>query len=165
MLKGDLDPPATAAESIKAAVGEGNGEHLWVCTQDEALRRTLREVAGVPLIFVTAAGVALEQPSGHQQEQARAREVAQRGSTRTEGASGKRARGGDEEAESGEEELDEEAAAALAARKRRKKPQAPNPLSAKKKKKLKPAPAAEPAAATKKRVRQRHRASSGKDGE
>lgn len=44
-LSGGLTPPATAAESLLAAVGERNGEHFFVGTQDESLREKLRKVS------------------------------------------------------------------------------------------------------------------------
>ena len=46
-LSGGLAPPASAADSLLAAVGERNGEHFFVGTQDESLRDKLRKVGGV----------------------------------------------------------------------------------------------------------------------
>lgn len=43
-LAGGLTPPASAADSVLAAVGDRNGEHFFVGTQDEALRDKLRKV-------------------------------------------------------------------------------------------------------------------------
>ena len=42
-LAGGLAPPASAADSLAAAVGPANAEHFFVATQDEALRERLRK--------------------------------------------------------------------------------------------------------------------------
>ena len=100
-LSGGLEPPATAAESIAAAVGHSNAEHFFVGTQDEKLRERLRkaraagraatplgclsrcparcpQVQGVPILFVHSTGVGLELPTEEQRHEAvRAREALQ----------------------------------------------------------------------------------------
>ncbi len=45
-LSGGLEPPASAAESLEAAVGAANAEHFFVGTQDERLRERLRKARG-----------------------------------------------------------------------------------------------------------------------
>jgi hypothetical protein len=42
-LAGGLEPPASAADSIAAAVGGANAEHFFVGTQDATLRELLRK--------------------------------------------------------------------------------------------------------------------------
>ena len=74
-LAGGLEPPASAADSIAAAVGVDNGEHFLVGTQDAALRERLRRVPGCPQLFVAAAGVSLELPTEAQRLEAGGRGV------------------------------------------------------------------------------------------
>jgi len=47
-LAGGLAPPASAADSLAAAVGPANAEHFFVATQDEALRERLRKARTEP---------------------------------------------------------------------------------------------------------------------
>ncbi len=51
-LAGGLQPPASAADSIAAAVGAHNAEHFFVGTQDEALRERLRKARWCSVCFV-----------------------------------------------------------------------------------------------------------------
>ena len=89
-LSGGLEPPASAAESIAAAVGPANAEHFFVGTQDEKLRERLRkaraaaraafaapvahprhpQVTGVPILFVHSTGIGLELPTEEQRRDA-----------------------------------------------------------------------------------------------
>jgi len=85
-VAGGLEPPASAADSIEAAVGGANAEHFLVGTQDVALRERLRQaraprraaracaerpqVRFVPQLFVAASGVSLELPTEAQRAEA-----------------------------------------------------------------------------------------------
>lgn len=59
----------SARASIERAVANGNTEKVFVATQDAALRGTLKkDGAPIPLIWVSQAGIHMEQPSEAQQQ-------------------------------------------------------------------------------------------------
>mmetsp|Transcript_25974 Transcript_25974/g.85425 ORF Transcript_25974/g.85425 Transcript_25974/m.85425 type:complete len:236 (-) Transcript_25974:77-784(-) len=147
VLAGDLDPPASAADSIRAAVGDSNKEHLWVATQDDSLKRSLREVPGVPVVFLSASGPGVEPPgaAGGREKPGKRKRAAERGAEDGETS--------DSDAEAAGKAPEEEAPP----KRKRRRPMAPNPLSMKKKK-AKPAPAPTPSNPDKqprKRIRKR----------
>ena len=62
-MNGGPEPPATAFESIVAAVENDNAERFIVCTQDEALRTRLRKDSPhVPTVFCHTSGLQMEPP-------------------------------------------------------------------------------------------------------
>uniref|UniRef100_A0A1D1YA84 rRNA-processing protein UTP23 n=1 Tax=Anthurium amnicola TaxID=1678845 RepID=A0A1D1YA84_9ARAE len=57
-----------AATCVESIVRDGNTNHYFVATQDTELRRKLREIPGVPVIFGLNNALFLEQPSAQQRE-------------------------------------------------------------------------------------------------
>lgn len=63
--------PLPAAACLKACVGDGNGDHFVVATQDRSLRTALGRTPAGATIFVSAAGPAVEPPTDAQRAAAR----------------------------------------------------------------------------------------------
>ncbi|XP_020112656.1 rRNA-processing protein UTP23 homolog isoform X1 [Ananas comosus] len=58
----------SATACIESVIGEENSEHFFVATQDTDLRKKLREVPSVPIIFGLRNSLFIEQPSSQQRE-------------------------------------------------------------------------------------------------
>ncbi|MQL93549.1 hypothetical protein Taro_026191 [Colocasia esculenta] len=70
----DHEKRVNAATCIESIVREGNTEHYFVATQDVELRKKLREIPGVPIIYGLKNALFLEQPSSQQHEFAKSSE-------------------------------------------------------------------------------------------
>jgi len=144
----ELDEPLSELECITSVLdpkGSGTNKHRYVvATQEREVRAAMREVAGVPLVYINRSVMVMEPMA---ERSAEVREAEEKGKVRAglkarrgaEVVSGeKRKAGADGE---GEGEGEEQAAAAAAAsapkRKKPKGPSGPNPLSVKKPKKEK----------------------------
>ncbi|XP_078427399.1 PIN domain-like family protein [Wolffia australiana] len=64
----DHEKRVNAAACIESIIAEGNGKHFFVATQDIELRRRLREVPSVPVIYGLKNSLLIEQPSTAQRE-------------------------------------------------------------------------------------------------
>ncbi|PRW50990.1 rRNA-processing UTP23-like protein [Chlorella sorokiniana] len=120
----------SAADCLKAQLGDKNGEHFFVATQDRALQRACMAVPGGAVLFASVNGVHLETPSELQKQAAKQEERRHMAPSETELKSAALA----------------EVAAAQQQRARpqlrRKKAKGPNPLAVQKPKKVKKAQAA-----------------------
>ena len=122
--------------------GSGTNKHRYVvATQEREVRAAMREVAGVPLVYINRSVMVMEPMA---ERSAEVREADEKGKVRAglkarrgaEVVSGeKRKAGADGEGEEGEQQ----AAASAPKRKKPKGPSGPNPLSVKKPKKEKTA--------------------------
>lgn len=63
LFKCEHRTPLPAADCIKSLIKDGNPHHFIVGTQDPALRALLREVPGIPLIYLHGNAPTLEKPS------------------------------------------------------------------------------------------------------
>lgn len=138
----ELETPLSEEECIRSVVdakGSGTNKHRYVvATQEREVRAAMREVAGVPLIYINRSVMVLEPMA---ERSAEVREAEEKGKVRA----GLKARRGAEagavkrkaEEEDGEESegggAQEEAAAPK--KKKARGPKGPNPLSVKKPKK------------------------------
>eukprot|EP00292_Cryptomonas_paramecium_P015484 CAMPEP_0113698352 /NCGR_PEP_ID=MMETSP0038_2-20120614/22661_1 /TAXON_ID=2898 /ORGANISM="Cryptomonas paramecium" /LENGTH=136 /DNA_ID=CAMNT_0000621503 /DNA_START=164 /DNA_END=570 /DNA_ORIENTATION=- /assembly_acc=CAM_ASM_000170 len=61
---------------VMSQIGENNASHYAVATQDPNLRKALRAMGGVPLLFIVNGKIILEHPSKETMEAARRREMA-----------------------------------------------------------------------------------------
>jgi U3 small nucleolar RNA-associated protein 23 len=135
----ELEEPLSELECISSVLdpkGSGTNKHRYVvATQDREVRAKMREVAGVPLVYINRSVMVMEPMAQHSAE---VREAEEKGKVRA----GLKSRRG-AEVVSGEkrkvEEEGEEAAASAPKRKKPKGPSGPNPLSVKKPKKEKTA--------------------------
>eukprot|EP00949_MAST-11_sp_MAST-11-sp1_P001794 g1794.t1 len=122
-----------AADSIGNIVGPRNSAKYIVCTQDEALRSTLAQIPGVPLMYLNRTVLVLEPPSSasvSKQSEIEMKKAAPRKDERRrlhEQSELQRNRAGGGKA----------MALKSKGKKRRRGPKQPNPLSVKKKKKKK----------------------------
>ncbi|CAA7391031.1 unnamed protein product [Spirodela intermedia] len=64
----DHEKRVNAAACVESIIAEGNGKHFFVATQDIELRRKLREIRGVPVIYGLKNSLFIEQPSMTQRE-------------------------------------------------------------------------------------------------
>lgn len=145
----ELDEPLSALECILSVLdpkGTDTNKHRYVvATQDLDVRRRLREIPGVPLIYINRSVMILE-PMGEKTEDVRERD--ERAKTRAglkgrrDGLGTKRKRDAEDEIESGDEPRQQiattEESAGAKKRKTARGPKSPNPLSMKKKTKDKP---------------------------
>lgn len=121
--------------------GSGTNKHRYVvATQDRDVRAAMREVAGVPLVYINRSVMVMEPMAGRSAEVREAEEKSKvrAGLKSRRGAevSGEKRKATDDD---GDEEMkDEEQASAAPKRKKPKGPSGPNPLSVKKSKKEKP---------------------------
>ncbi|KAI8010423.1 rRNA-processing protein utp23 [Camellia lanceoleosa] len=70
----DHEKRKSAVACIMEIIGEDNPEHFFVATQDADLRKNLREVPGVPVIFGLRNALLLEPPSAFQHQFAKSTE-------------------------------------------------------------------------------------------
>ncbi|KAF4555879.1 putative rRNA-processing protein UTP23 [Elsinoe fawcettii] len=136
-----MEQPLSAEECIMSVIdpkGGGTNKHRYiVASQDAGLRRRLRDVAGVPLVYVSRSVMVMEPMAAKseevkdEREEEKVRSGVKRGKTGTSGEKRKR-EGSDEE--SGESEIEAEVEAP---KKKRRGPKGANPLSALKPKKPK----------------------------
>jgi U3 small nucleolar RNA-associated protein 23 len=142
----DLDEPLSSLECLSSVVDpKDNGTNKFrylVASNDQSVRAQMRQVAGVPLIYISKS-VLLMEPMADASEQIREREekskfrLGLRGQ-RAADAAQKRKR--DDEAGDGEGDQSIATEDAKPNTKKRKGPKGPNPLSVKKPKKDKTAP-------------------------
>jgi U3 small nucleolar RNA-associated protein 23 len=142
----ELDTPLSELECIQSVLdpkGSGTNKHRYVvATQDRDVRAAMREVAGVPLVYINRSVMVMEPMAGRSAD---VREAEEKSKVRA----GLKSRRGAEVVVSGEkrkadddgdEEMKDEDAAPAPKRKKAKGPSGPNPLSVKKSKKEKPQP-------------------------
>jgi U3 small nucleolar RNA-associated protein 23 len=137
----ELEEPLSELECITSVLdpkGSGTNKHRYVvATQEREVRAKMREVAGVPLVYINRSVMVMEPMA---ERSAEVREAEEKGKVRA----GLKSRRG-AEVVSGEkrkaegEEGEDTAAAAAPKRKKPKGPSGPNPLSVKKPKKEKTA--------------------------
>ena len=140
----ELDTPLSELECIQSVLdpkGSGTNKHRYVvATQDRDVRAAMREVAGVPLVYINRSVMVMEPMAGRSAD---VREAEEKSKVRA----GLKSRRGAEVVVSGEkrkadddgdEEMKDEDAAPAPKRKKAKGPSGPNPLSVKKSKKEKP---------------------------
>jgi U3 small nucleolar RNA-associated protein 23 len=137
----ELEEPLSELECITSVLdpkGSGTNKHRYVvATQEREVRAKMREVAGVPLVYINRSVMVMEPMAAHSAE---VREAEEKGKVRA----GLKSRRGAEvvsgEKRKAEGEEGEDAATATAPkRKKPKGPSGPNPLSVKKPKKEKTA--------------------------
>jgi U3 small nucleolar RNA-associated protein 23 len=164
---GHVEKPETPFDCVMECVGSRNKNRYIVATQDVRLREKLRNVPGVPLVYINRSVMILEPPSPATTHVKEEREKSKIGLSREEAiVLGKRKRGPSEDVSGarrveaahvgGEDESSdesgndspaqpEESEAMEKKKKKRKGPSGPNPLSAKKSKsKSNPASTSEP---------------------
>jgi len=141
----ELETPLSELECIKSVLdpkGSGTNKHRYVvATQDRDVRAAMREVAGVPLVYINRSVMVMEPMAGRSAE---VREAEEKSKVRA----GLKSRRGAEvsgekrkatEDDDGDEEMKDEGETPSAPkRKKPKGPSGPNPLSMKKSKKEKP---------------------------
>lgn len=69
------DTPVTGSKCILSMIGRRNESHYCIATQDRSLQERLREIPGVPLIYLHKKTPTLEQPSAKSQSKAKSKEV------------------------------------------------------------------------------------------
>lgn len=142
----ELETPLSELECIQSVLdpkGSGTNKHRYVvATQDREVRAAMREVAGVPLVYINRSVMVMEPMAGRSAEVREAEEKSKvrAGLKSKRGAevvsSGEKRKATDDD---GDEEMkDEEQASTVPKRKKPKGPSGPNPLSVKKSKKEKP---------------------------
>lgn len=140
----ELETPLSELECIKSVLdpkGSGTNKHRYVvATQDREVRAAMREVAGVPLVYINRSVMVMEPMAGRSAE---VREAEEKSKVRA----GLKSRRGAEvsgekrkatEDDDGDEEMKDAEASTAPKRKKPKGPSGPNPLSMKKSKKEKP---------------------------
>ncbi|KAI5466179.1 Fcf1-domain-containing protein [Mariannaea sp. PMI_226] len=146
----DYPEPLSTEECLQSVVdpkGSGNNKHRYVvASQDQTVRRMLRGIKGVPLIYIKRSVMILE-PMADESVQLRAREERSKFRAEIRGALGKRKREeGDDEEDSDEEESGQsgsdkeegdvnDSKAVRSTEKKKKKsygPKQPNPLAVQK---------------------------------
>lgn len=154
----ELEKPLSTLECIKSCVdpkeNRTNKNHYVVASQDEELRRTLRSIPGVPLLYIKRSVMIMEPMAGastnikDKEEKAKFRAglTAARGAKRLRGADDDEDHDGEGEAmmravrnlvggTEGQKEDETGDATEPAKKKRKRGPSGPNPMSVKKKKK------------------------------
>lgn len=139
----ELETPLSELECIKSVLdpkGSGTNKHRYVvATQDREVRAAMREVAGVPLVYINRSVMVMEPMAGRSAE---VREAEEKSKVRA----GLKSRRGAEvsgekrkaaEDDDGDEEMKDAEASTAPKRKKPKGPSGPNPLSMKKSKKEK----------------------------
>jgi U3 small nucleolar RNA-associated protein 23 len=137
----DLDEPLSSLECLSSVVdpkGSGTNKHRYVvASNDPDVRAQMRQIPGVPLIYISKSVVLME-PMADATEQLRAREekskfkLGLKGQRKPEAVMQKRKR--DEEGE-GDQSIEHLATEEEKPKKKRKGPKGPNPLSVMKPKK------------------------------
>ena len=136
----ELETPLSDLECIKSVLdpkGSGTNKHRYVvATQDRDVRAAMREVAGVPLVYINRSVMVMEPMAGRSAEVREAEEKSKvrAGLKSRRGAevSGEKRKAADDD---GDEEMKDEEAPSAPKRKKPKGPSGPNPLSVKKSKK------------------------------
>jgi U3 small nucleolar RNA-associated protein 23 len=148
----ELDEPLSALEcllSVVDAKGNGTNKNRYVvATQDVDIRRRLRQIAGVPLIYINRSVMILE-PMAAKTEEVRKKEenskflagLKTRRTAANTGAKRKRDEDEPEGAKAAEGEKQQGEAEQTQKKRKLKGPKGPNPLSVKKAKKEKEKPA------------------------
>lgn len=141
----ELETPLSELECIQSVLdpkGSGTNKHRYVvATQDRDVRAAMREVAGVPLVYINRSVMVMEPMAGRSAEVREAEEKSKvrAGLKSRRGAevvsSGEKRKADDDD---GDEEMKDGETAAAPKRKKPKGPSGPNPLSVKKSKKEKP---------------------------
>lgn len=143
----ELETPLSELECIRSVLdpkGSGTNKHRYVvATQEREVRAAMREVAGVPLVYINRSVMVMEPMAGRSAE---VREAEEKGKVRAglksrRGAevSGEKRKADDNDNDDSNEEAKEADLDATAPkRKKPKGPSGPNPLSVKKSKKEKP---------------------------
>lgn len=137
----ELDEPLSELECIQSVLdpkGSGTNKHRYVvATQDREVRAAMREVAGVPLVYINRSVMVMEPMAGRSAEVKEAEEKSKirAGLKSRRGAevTGEKRKADNEDGE--EEEGEKEVDASVPKRKKPKGPSGPNPLSVKKSKK------------------------------
>lgn len=140
----ELETPLSELECITSVLdpkGSGTNKHRYVvATQEREVRAAMREVAGVPLVYINRSVMVMEPMAGRSAE---VREAEEKGKVRAglksrRGAevSGEKRKADDDN--DGEETKEADLDASVPKRKKPKGPSGPNPLSVKKSKKEKP---------------------------
>lgn len=134
----ELDEPLSAKECLESVVdpkGSGTNKHRYVvASQDQEVRRYMRSVAGVPLIYINRSVMILE-PMGAKTGEVREREEKAKvraGLKSRRPADVPQLKRGHDEMEDGEQDQEEAAAPQAKKQKKAKGPKGPNPLSMKK---------------------------------
>jgi U3 small nucleolar RNA-associated protein 23 len=131
----ELETPLSELECIKSVLdpkGSGTNKHRYVvATQDREVRAAMREVAGVPRVYINRSVMVMEPMAGRSAEVREAEEKSKvrAGLKSRRGAevSGEKRKATDDD---GDEEMkDEDQASAAPKRKKPKGPSGPNPLS------------------------------------
>jgi U3 small nucleolar RNA-associated protein 23 len=135
----ELEEPLSELECITSVLdpkGSGTNKHRYVvATQEREVRAKMREVAGVPLVYINRSVMVMEPMAQHSAE---VREAEEKGKVRA----GLKSRRGAEVVSGEKRKVEgegEEAAESAPKRKKPKGPSGPNPLSVKKPKKEKTA--------------------------
>lgn len=76
---GHEDAALSPEECLSSIYGDNNPQHMFIATQDRALRASLGRIPGAALIFASVNGLHLEAPSAQQVADARAAVAAQLG--------------------------------------------------------------------------------------
>ncbi|KAI5366290.1 Putative rRNA-processing protein Fcf1/Utp23 [Septoria linicola] len=143
----ELPEPLSTLECLESVVdpkGSGHNKHRYVvASQDDTVRRKMRTIVGVPLVYIARSVMILE-PMADVTEGVREREEKAKvkaglsGRRNVGNASGEKRKRDDEDSD--EDEREATAGAESAAKKQKRKgPKGPNPLAVKKSKKEKPA--------------------------
>ncbi|PSK60690.1 hypothetical protein B9Z65_840 [Elsinoe australis] len=136
----ELEEPLSAEECMMSVVdpkGSATNKHRYiVACQDSGLRKKLRAIPGVPLVYVQRSVMVME-PIGQKSEEVKEgleAEKVRAGVKRGKGGGEKRKREGSEDLDEDEadEDVDGEVKAEEPKKKRKRGPKAPNPLSVKK---------------------------------
>lgn len=130
-------PGKSAVECVEDLIGTANQFHYVVAVQNYELRKRLREVLGVPLLFVNRGVVLMEDPSKVTIEMAHQKELQKLRPKEFELKALAKKEAEDKVNETGEEEPK---------KKKKKGPKQPNPLSVRKAKKPSSTTAAQPEA-------------------
>lgn len=134
----ELDEPLSELECMMSVVdgkASGTNKHRYVvATQEKDVRAAMREVAGVPLVYINRSVMVMEPMA---ERSAEVREAEEKGKVRAglKSRRGAETAGEKRKAEDEEEEGQEEGEAAAPKKKKAKGPKGPNPLSVKKSKK------------------------------
>lgn len=69
------DTPVSGSKCLLSMIGRRNKSHYCIATQDRSLQERLREIPGVPLIYLHKKTPTLEQPSAKSQSKAKSKEA------------------------------------------------------------------------------------------
>lgn len=135
----ELEEPLSALECITSVVdpkNSGSNKHRYVvAAQDKSVREAMRQIAGVPLIYINRSVMILEPLAAKTEQVRNAEEISKRKaglrSRVTPVVGEKRKRGSDEDVYEGEDTVERQEQTG-AKRKKLRGPKGPNPLSVKK---------------------------------